>query len=432
MSNLYTIQKQTLTGIANAIREKNGSSNLYYPADLAAAIRGMETGGAAYNIAFGDTAPEDTSKLWIRCAEPEAVHVKTRFVAGEEELEFGVAGIPTAANGMAAATVGEKVYLFGGESVDGELSAIHMFDPETNTISTLSVTLPTPATAMAAVSVEGKIYLFGGYYSNTCLPDIYIFEPETESLTTLSARLPIGTGGMAAAAVGIKVYLFGGKGSETAGTYNNLNTICVFDTKTETITTLDTALAQAAFDIAAAAFGRKIYLFGGKYGLSSSKRLSTIQVFDTETLSISTLDTALPEIIHGIAPASVGQKIYLFGGNTQSTIQLFDAEAETISTLPTTLPTGCRYMGASAVGTVVYLFGGFVNDSTDLATVNKFVVSLPLTENHVLIDASGVQNLCYLLPTVELGVSNVYRGNAEEIAEKVPAALYRGGAWVEI
>lgn len=432
MNNRYTIQGKTLTNIADAIREKSGNGDPVCPADMAETIRGMQTGGAVFNIAYGDTAPEDTGKLWIRCAEPEALHIKNRFVATDEALEFGVAGIPMAANGIAAATVGEKVYLFGGESTAGELSAIRIYDTKNDTVSTLTITLPTPATAMAAVSTEGKIYLFGGYCNYACLSGIYVFDPETETITQLTASLPIGTKGMAAAAVGSKIFLFGGKTSETAGTYNYATTIFVFDTKTETLTKLTKALPQKACDIAAAAIGTKIYLFGGAYGSSSSKYLSTIQVFDTGIYSLETLETALQEPMFGIAAAAVGQKVYLFGGNTQSAIRLFDTETGALSTLTTTLPTGCRYIGASAVGTVIYLFGGFVDDSTSLATVNKFVVSLPLTENHVLIDASGVRNLCYLLPTVELGVLNVYRGNAAGVAEKVLAALYQNGAWMEI
>ena len=426
----YKIKDETLTDIADAIREKTGSSNGYSPVEMAAAIRGLETGGgAALNIAYGDTAPVDTSKLWIKCTEPEIVHVKNRFVATDEVLELGVSNIPTAANSIAAAAVDSKVYLFGGESADGYLSTVCAFDSKSNSISVLPATLPTAATGIASAAVGKKIYLFGGY-NGSYLSDILAFDTETETIGTLSAKLRTAACGIAAATVGTKVYLFGGKIGATTSGY--LTSIQVFDTESETISTLTTVLPQMAYGIAVASMGTSIYLFGGAYGSSTSKRLSTINVFDTISNTISTLATALPEAIYGMAAAAIGQRVYLFGGNTVSSIRVFDTETETLSTLTATLPTGCREMGAAAVGTVVYLFGGYESASYDLQTINKFVVSLPLTENHILIEASGVRNACMLLPTMELGVSNVYRGNAQGIAQKVSAALYKDGVWLEI
>lgn len=40
------IRKSLLTGIANAIREKNGSSDTYTPADMAGAILAIESGSS--------------------------------------------------------------------------------------------------------------------------------------------------------------------------------------------------------------------------------------------------------------------------------------------------------------------------------------------------------------------------------------------------
>jgi hypothetical protein len=43
-----------------------------------------------------------------------------------------------------------------------------------------------------------------------------------------------------------------------------------------------------------------------------------------------------------------------------------------------------------------------------------------------------MQNVFALLPMVELGVANVYRGNEDGVAEKVAAAVYKDGVWKEI
>ena len=50
----------------------------------------------------------------------------------------------------------------------------------------------------------------------------------------------------------------------------------------------------------------------------------------------------------------------------------------------------------------------------------------------MLIEASGAGNTVRLFPGMEIGVKNVYLGNADGKGVRVPAALYRDGAWTEI
>ena len=397
---------------------------------------GSDGDTAEFNIAYGDTEPTDTSKLWIKTSEPEAARVVSKVEGGIAELEAGIGTLPATIYGIAAAAVGTKVYLFGGNKDNtsaGFLKTIYVFDTESNAITTLSATLPTAAGQIAAVAVGTKIYLFGGVNSSTSssgyLTKIYVFDTESNTITTLSAALPAKASDIAAAAVGTKIYLFGGVYWSSGRVYRN--TIYVFNTESNTITTLSVTLPTSASDIAAAAVGTKIYLFGGQSGNSSY--LNTIYVFDTESNTITTLSATLPAAIYGIAAAAVGIKVYLFGGrssNTKKTIYVFDAESNTITTLSVTLPTSATDIAAAAVGTKIYLFGGF--SSALLDTINVFVVAFPLAVNNILIEASTTQNIFNLLPTVELGVNAVYLGNADGVAETAAAALYVDGAWTEI
>ena len=120
------------------------------------------------------------------------------------------------------------------------------------------------------------------------------------------------------------------------------------------------------------------------------------------------------------------------GSNRLNTINVFDTESSTITTLSTTLPAVAERIAAAAVGTRIYLFGGYGVDY--LNTINAFVVALALTltANNMLIEASTTNNIFNLLPTVELGVNAVYLGNADGVAETAAAALYVDGAWTEI
>ena len=245
-----------------------------------------------------------------------------------------------------------------------------------------------------------------------------------EHFESVAETLPTAAFDIVSAAVGTKVYLFGGYGS------SNLNTINVFDTENKTITTLDTTLPTAMYNIASAVVGTKVYLFGGQGG----DYYNTINVFDTVNNTITTLSTKLPKAAYRIASAVVGMKVYLFGGGNSggklATINVFDTDSNTITTLGTTLPIAMYNIASAVVGTTVYLFGGY--GSSALNTINAFVVGLALTANHLLINVSNNTNTFNLLPNVELGVNSVYLGNASGAGELVEAALYKDGAWAEI
>ncbi len=416
----YAIQGNTLTAIADAIREQAGTDTAYLPGEMPEAIRGMtQGGGATFNLAYGDTAPEDTGKLWIKCPPPDHVRVTAAPVVGNEDLQEYLSALPKTAKYMAAAAVGTTVYLFGGADSTTKYSpSIYAFDTESNTLTTLSTTLLQPAQGIAAAAVGTKIYLFGGNYSTSGQASvIQVFDTQTHGITMLNTFLPTGAREMAAVAVGKNIYLFGGHGTDV-----ELSGIHVFDTETDTIATLSTVLPEAAYAMAAAAAGTKIYLFGGRGRESGC--LSAIRIFDTETGTIDTLSTSLPMRAYQIAAGAVGRKIYLLGGygDTElSSIHAFDTATNTVTTLGAALPTKACGIAAATVGTRVYLFGGCCDAAgNSLATIHAFTASLPLAENELLIEASSTKNLFALLPNVELGVANVYLGNADGYAQRVP------------
>ena len=391
---------------------------------------GTSTIQSLFNIEYGDNEPADTSKLWVKCNRPDMVQVTSDIVIGNEELDIGLASLPTAVDGIAAAAIGTKIYLFGGRWYGGGSDdTINVFDIETNTITTLDTKLPTGAYAIASAIVGTKVYLFGGTYGSS-LYTINVFDTENHTITTLDAALPNGAGSIASAVVGSRVYLFGGSYVGTP-----LNTINVFDTETNSITTLDVTLPIVAYGIASATIGTKVYLFGGRTGTNTY--VNVINIFDTETNTITTLDTKLPTAAQGIASAVIGTKVYLFGGyisNYLNTINVFDTETNTITTLDTKLPNAAYNIASAIFGTKIYLFGGYssVSNNPYLDTINVFNVSLNLSTNTLLIETDIAKNLVNILPSIEIGIKNVYIGNSEGYAEKVPAYLYKDGAWVEI
>ena len=52
-------------------------------------------GGAEMNVAFGDTAPDDTSKLWIKTAERESLEARLSFdFVGNEQMQAATLSLP--------------------------------------------------------------------------------------------------------------------------------------------------------------------------------------------------------------------------------------------------------------------------------------------------------------------------------------------------
>ena len=340
------------------------------------------SGGSELNIAYGNTAPEDTSKLWIKSEKPS--NISFPVVWNPEQIVEGITNtgttLPRVANNIGTAVVGTKIYLFGGYSDHYTcLNTIQVFDTTNNTIQTLSTTLPQAAFNIGTAAVSTKIYLFGG---------------------------------------------------NKDGSY--LNTIQVFDTTNNTIQTLSTTLPQAMYGMGTVAVGTKIYLFGGY----SNGYMKIIQVFDTTNNTIQTLSTKLSQIADGIGTAAVDTKIYLFGGyngsNKLNTIQVFDTTNNTIQTLSTTLPQAMYGMGTVAVGTKIYLFGGYSNSYMN--TINLFTVNVPLSSNDIIVTQEYYARTFKILkaPTeVEVSVKYVYKGD-QNLAKLIDAYLYDGANWINV
>ena len=448
--NIYSDENKFMTWASVSRPSTLIAENIKKDINIAGITGTLESGGASLNIAYGGTAPSDTSKLWITGSEPENL----LLIGGTPEpiledkistlpaLSVTLPKLPTAASAMGTAAVGTKIYLFGGNSDTGRLNTIQVFDTINSTISTLSTTLPDATEKIEAVAVGTKIYLFGGYsLMSGSLDTIQVFDTTNNTISTLSTKLPNTADGMGIAAVGTKIYLFGGHYWNSSNSSVYLDTIQVFDTTNNTISTLSTKLPTPTTDMGAAAAGTKIYLFGGEnWSGSKHYRFNTIRVFDTTNNTISTLSTTLPEKTSSMGIAAVGTRIYLFGGyyfnssnstaslntiqvfdttnntiltplatlsntTTESvihtatvgtniylfgvekgsydTIQLFDTVNSTISTFATTSLTAAYGIGTAAVGTKIYLFGGrgnkYLNTIQVFDTTNNTISTLSTT-----------------------------------------------------
>jgi hypothetical protein len=215
-------------------------------------------GGAELNIAYGDTAPEDTSKLWVKTSKPSVVNVSSEEIRKDEQITILPDELHIASTGAGCVKKGNIVYLFVNYK-------ILLFDIETETLTTPSTVTSGIEPYIAAEMVGSKIYLFGGS-SNTATNKILCFDTETETLTTLSTTLPEPNCGMTSAVMGTSIFLFGGWYMQYMSWGGGKDKILLFDTETETITTLSSTLPSTGGAYAKTLEnGNKLHLFGHQF-----------------------------------------------------------------------------------------------------------------------------------------------------------------------
>ncbi len=196
-------------------------------------------------------------------------------------------GTFTPRNNLCACVVGGKIYTMGGFDARNDLNTFEVFDPATNAWSTPKTNGTfSPHGAFTAHVVDGKIYVIGGFNNlgakgHRVLSEVELFDPSTNTWSTLqttgtlTARLLHASG-----VIDDKIYVIGG----TANIRDPLtdNTIQIFDPATNAWSTPKCAgtFTPRAY-LSAAAVNNKLYVMGGQ---DTSRVFNLNEVF-TPTLS---------------------------------------------------------------------------------------------------------------------------------------------------
>lgn len=401
------------------------------------------SGGVELNIAYGDTPPEDTSKLWVKTSAPKGVEVR----ADDRVFELS-ATLSTWGHGMTAAAVENKIYVFGGSGSPKEIQRVDIETGERVTLSSAKFSRGLRDATCAAVGT--KIYIFGGTenqssYSSTQVltKKIYQFDTETERISELSIALPAAGRMGSCAVVGRYIYLsaFATSTSTSAGNAD----IYRFDTEYLTCESTTKSLPYDRHSTACAAVGSIVYWFGGR----SNTFHESVFYYNTETEVVGTVSKKLPAKLAGAGCAVIGGKIYLIGGeignrdikeDSQNTVFCFDPETSEIKKNPFELPTTLSYFGCVTVGTDIYTIGGKINTVDSFATLTKAIYCVPtiaplpdgvlwVSQNDQFqsVDLVKSDNLL-----IRVGVIGVNKGNADGKAETVEAFIYKDDEWVTI
>ena len=405
-----------------------------------------------WNIAYGDTPPEDTSKLWVKTSEPNSIYIgyvlpsqpTAKSSSGETSLSVLDSVLPSPFWASTCAAVDTDIYLFGGINGNSALKTIYSFDSTTKMITTLPTTLDQGAYDLTCAAIGADIYVFGAKTQDK-LSLIYHFDSTTKTLTKLSVALIRPYAEMTCASIGTDIYLFGGRvGMGSSDAVNNQ--IFKFDSITQTITTLSTTMSSTGSRRACASIDTDIFMFGGvKGGTSSggqtSQLIGDILDFDSLTQTITTIGT-LSTPRDSIGCAAIATDIYLFGGNfpygPSSAIQCFDTLTQTFKSVPVSLPTFIHSIACASIDDDIYLFGGYQSNKTARDAIMHFSNNTFtfLQSGTLVIVQNSDRSLIPIFKTdfvhVDIGVKQVFIGNEDNAAVEVEAYIYKDDAWILI
>lgn len=207
------INEELLVDISDSIRDRANTTDTINPSNYPAEIDKF----LKWNVHFGDYAPSDTSKLWIRgfdATRQISIDSNVPTILTTTPYNFDV--LPSYA-GMAVAECNNVIYLFGGRnrSTGAFSNEIYAFYPNDNPVHAekLSLTLPAAMEYSSAVSHNGLVYILGGLAKNgtshTVEDAIYCFNPTANTITEV-ASLPISVYGGGAVKINDVIYYIGG------------------------------------------------------------------------------------------------------------------------------------------------------------------------------------------------------------------------------
>jgi len=216
----------------------------------------------------------------------------------------------------------------------------------------------------AGLAHGGLFYNIGGRFIGP-RADIWSYDPTTDTWNASLTPMSTGRTGLAVAAVGNSLYAIGGRtatgGPCSGGGFAELASVERYDVNTDTGTTV-ASLPSPRSDLAAAAVGGKIYVFGGCRGPTAI--LSDVDVYDPVTDTWSTAPTDMPTARAAMyAVETTGGTVYVIGGwdgvgAGLSTNEAYKVSQDQWTTGLPPMPTARAEAGAVGHNGKIYIVGG--------------------------------------------------------------------------
>jgi hypothetical protein len=274
--------------------------------------------------------------------------------------------------GLSAVTVGDSIYLFGGDTWDekvGITNTLLRFDTRTQSFTKVQTKGTMPRIKITSAIFDGTdVYLFGGFTPQGLSDQIIRFNPKTAELEVLTppAVLPSPRGRTAAFFDGRYAWILGGNiGSFKPTGY--LDEIVRFDPKTHEVKLMNEKLPfPVANRIGVVYDSKTAYLPGGMISKEPTKTDNIVAYVPGGGARVLE-GAALPFHADGGAFELMNGLVVIIGGGKTpeddpsallSNILLFDPASNRLKDAGVALPSPRKGTAAARVGDSIYLFGG--------------------------------------------------------------------------
>lgn len=270
--------------------------------------------------------------------------------------------LPTARSNSAIVAYDNQIYSIGGITTQGVYGGLDLFDPQTNTWTTLT-DKPLPVFDARAAVINGLIYVPGGYpdlndLQPTNILDIY--ETSTGQWHS-GAQLPIPLSGYGLVAFEGQLFIFGG----WDGTKYR-DSVFSYDPTTDAWQEHTSMPTARAYPGAAEASG-KMYVIGGIYNdLPVNANEIYTPSHDHNDANPWETGFPIPENRMGNQTVTIADTIYVFGGDPDRSNRyglIYFPQTDVWRSLePSPDPIG-DYFGMTSIGTNLFFVGGKFNSA---------------------------------------------------------------------
>jgi DNA-binding CsgD family transcriptional regulator/N-acetylneuraminic acid mutarotase len=260
--------------------------------------------------------------------------------------------LPAARARSAATTIGDLIYVIGGEVNQVVSGDVLVYEPVTNTWTTLTTPKPTPVANTSAAVVDGRIYIAGGTTQNgSPTTALEVFDTQTGHWETLASMgQPVAGHGFAA--LGNQLYVFGGATNKGITSISERYDIAT--NSWHSIAPMPTPRTLSA----AAAFDDRIYVVGGYNG---EHELSTCEYYTPAYDTWNTCD-AMTVPRSGLGLVRVANNLFAVGGGMSGFLgfnERFDPATNRWTALDTPLTSDWQSVAVAPHQTEFYVFGGY-------------------------------------------------------------------------
>lgn len=415
-------QERTVTITENGTQEIVPEDG-YVLSKVTAIVNVPTSGGAELNIHYGDTAPEDTSKLWVKTTKPDSVEISPDFGYGEVVQTTGVkSGFPT---GTVTCEDGDYLYVVVSQTVKKYNKKTLEFISDVATLSTNSI--------QSILIYQGILYFIIGLFQDGQYADyfgvkLHSYDLKTNIENTLTGLLYHDGGHIKL--YNNKIYIIGGgynyyphNGGSTG--YYNGNAISIYDISLKTIEKITFSYSYQKTN--SVIIGNRAFVFGGYNNSNSSTVYNTISCVNLDTKTVTKCNAVLPVATYSMGVSNLGNYIYLSGGNkTSQIVYIYDTVNDTIEQVNVTLEHARASCATFFNGTELYLLGSN-------AIVDKLQIDVPLSSTKLKIISDWLNNQFAVVNSssarVMIGVNKAFKGDENNKAKEVTAYVHDGVNW---